>query len=92
MMRITEDPVYGTPVFTTMGGQSKCPAETMTAARESMVDITIQSRCGEMHDQPCTSDLIGYDSPAHFGVIILNKSPTGISPFVAVNLFKNLEL
>ena len=24
-VRITQDPVYGTPVFTTMGGQSKCP-------------------------------------------------------------------
>lgn len=34
VVRITEDPVYGTPVFTTMGGQSKCPGETATSRRE----------------------------------------------------------
>ena len=69
--------MYGTPVFTTIGGQSKCPAETMTAARESRVSITIKPRCGELHDMPCTSEYLGYDKTAYFGIIILNMSPTG---------------
>ena len=38
-VRIMEDPVYGTPVFTTMGGASKCPGETGTSRRESNVRI-----------------------------------------------------
>eukprot|EP01035_Chromulina_nebulosa_P063886 gene63886-87375_t len=46
-VRITEDPVYGTPVFTTMGGQSKCPGESGTNRRESQVSIQgIVPRCG----------------------------------------------
>ncbi len=77
MLRISEDPVYGTPVFTTVGGQSKCPAETMTAARESMVSMRIEPRCGPRHNQPCTSEWLDYDTPANFRVIITNASPTG---------------
>ena len=45
-VRVTEDPVFGTPVFTTMGGQSKCPGETGTTRRESNVKIhQIVDRC-----------------------------------------------
>ena len=76
-VRITEDPVYGTPVFTTMGGQSMCPGETGTLRRESQVSIVgIVPRCaGNSND--CTNKNLLPGEKAHFGVIILNASPTG---------------
>jgi len=86
VMRITEDPVFGTPVFTTMGGQSKCPAETMTAARESKVTMRIEPRCGPGHNKPCTKQWLGYDSPANFGAIITNASPTGDDVWYSLGL------
>mmetsp|Transcript_20384 Transcript_20384/g.28120 ORF Transcript_20384/g.28120 Transcript_20384/m.28120 type:complete len:161 (+) Transcript_20384:157-639(+) len=46
-VRVTQDQTYGTPIFTTMGGQSKCPGETGTSRRESEVKIIqIIPRCG----------------------------------------------
>ena len=74
-MRISEDPVYGTPVFTTMGGQSRCPGETGTNRRESQVSIVdIRRRC----NGDC-SDPLSIGEKVHFGIIILNNSPTGVS-------------
>jgi hypothetical protein len=80
-VRITEDPVYGTPVYTTMGGQSKCPGETATSRRESRVTIVdIVPRCGPSHNLPCDATVNPYflsGEVASFGVVIQNLSPTG---------------
>ena len=77
-VRITEDPVYGTPVFTTMGGQSKCPGESGTNRRESQVSIAgIIPRCGSATTGPCTNEHLPAGAKAHYGVIIQNNSPTG---------------
>lgn len=74
-LRITEDSVFGTPVFTTIGGQSKCPAETATLARESGVElIDIIHMCGDSGSETC-SDL-EEDEKAYFSAVIFNNSPT----------------
>jgi hypothetical protein len=74
-VRVTEDAVYGTPVFTTMGGDSKCPGETGTSRRESKVRIVqIQPRCGATQNGVCTGLTVG--SSAEFSVVIQNLSPT----------------
>ena len=76
-VRITEDPVYGTPVFTTMGGASKCPGETGTSRRESNVRILeIRERCGANKASPCDEHTLNPGDNANFGVIIENLSPT----------------
>ncbi len=76
-VRITEDPVYGTPVFTTMGGASKCPGETGTSRRESNVRILeIRERCGADKASPCNELTLGPGDNANFGVVIENLSPT----------------
>ena len=76
-VRITEDPVYGTPVFTTMGGASKCPGETGTSRRESNVRILeIRERCGEDNASPCNEFTLAPGENANFGVVIENLSPT----------------
>ena len=76
-VRITEDPVYGTPVFTTMGGASKCPGETGTSRRESNVRILqIRERCGADRASPCNELTLGFGDNANFGVVIENLSPT----------------
>jgi hypothetical protein len=78
-VRITEDPVFGTPVFTTMGGQSKCPGETSTSRRESGVRILeIRHLCGPNRDQSCALGMFPKDGEdAYFSVVIQNLSPTG---------------
>ena len=38
-VKISQDAVYGTPIFTTMGGRSSCPGETGTTRRDSRVTI-----------------------------------------------------
>ena len=88
-VKIGEDPVYGTPVFTTLGGQSMCPGETMTNRREmsSYIDangkvisgveiVKIVDRCGITKNLPCTNLLPG--QLAIFGVVIQNLSPTSM--------------
>ena len=76
-VRITEDPVYGTPVFTTMGGVSKCPGETGTSRRESNVRILeIRPRCGADKASPCNEITLSAGDNANFGVVIENLSPT----------------
>ena len=76
-VRITEDPVYATPVFTTMGGQSQCPGETGTNKRQSEVTIReIVPRCGELKNSACTN--LPHGEKASFGIIIINESPTGM--------------
>lgn len=76
-IRITEDPVYGTPVFTTMGGASKCPGETATSRRDSGVTLkAVVPRCGIKRNLPCGLSTLNVQQPARFGVIIENLSPT----------------
>ena len=77
-MRITEDPVYGTPIFTTMGGESKCPGETGTLRRESGVQILqVLPNCGPDSASECTGANTAAAGVASFSVIVLNNSPTG---------------
>ena len=38
-VKISQDVIYGTPIFTTMGGRSSCPGETGTTRRDSRVTI-----------------------------------------------------
>ena len=79
VVRITEDPVYGTPIFTTMGGQSRCPGETATAKRDSNVNILeIKHRCGPNMNSICDETTLAAGDTANFAVIIYNDSPTGI--------------
>jgi hypothetical protein len=76
-VRVTEDPVYATPVFTTMGGVSKCPGETGTTRRESRVRIVrIQPRCGPTKNLPCTASNLAVGDTANFAVVIENLSPS----------------
>jgi hypothetical protein len=70
--------VFGTPIFTTMGGQSKCPGETATSRRESMVRILeIKHRCGPSHNMSCAAGVYPKEGEdALFGLVIQNLSPT----------------
>ena len=83
---MTEDYVYGTPVFTTMGGKSKCPGETGTSRRESGILIDIIPRCKDpnsgvdgvyTYNRECQNLPPG--TTALFSVIITNQSPTSKS-------------
>ena len=88
-VRVTEDPVFGTPVFTTMGGQSKCPGETGTSRRESNVKLVqvVDRCCGISKGKKSTgkscvcTDLEERGDAvldqAAFGVVIHNLSPSG---------------
>ena len=83
-MKVTEDPVFGTPVFNTMGGKSKCPGETGTTRRKSNVKIyEIKERCcnanprnaaGEFN---CQCSNLPDKTNAVIGVVIYNDSPSG---------------
>ena len=78
-VRVTEDPVFGTPVFTTMGGQSKCPGETGTSRRESNVKIhQIVDRCCNVKVD-CLCQNLPDQTNAVMGVVILNLSPSSKS-------------
>ena len=96
---MTEDPVYGTPVFTTMGGKSKCPGETGTSRRESGIDMVIMHRCknGEIglinnqyvYNKECHN--LPNGEIAIFSVIITNLSPTGtlkLYIYIYINIYK----
>lgn len=84
-MRITEDPVYGTPVFTTMGGQSKCPGETGTTRREGGTRIVeIRPRCGPNRDLPCDGATLGAADTAAFGIVIESLSEAYDTPWYTV--------
>ena len=79
VVRITNDPVYATPIFTTMGGKSKCPAETGTLGRESKVKIrSIKHRCGSFRNLTCDEASLTPGAPATMSLVISNESPTGM--------------
>ena len=78
VVRITEDTIHGTPVFKTMGGQSKCPGETATSRRESDVKIMeIKHKCGPNSNSICDDSTLKSGDRANFAVVIFNNSPTG---------------
>jgi len=76
---VTQDQTYGTPIFTTMGGQSKCPGETGTSRRESEVKIIqIIPRCGPTKTRFVIRAPWSQESEAAlFGVVIQNLSHRG---------------
>ena len=62
-----------------MGGQSKCPGETITSRRESNVKISeIKHKCGPNADSICDETTLKYGDSANFAVVIYNDSPTGM--------------
>lgn len=74
-VRLQEDPVYATPIFTTMGGMSKCPGETLTSARQSGVKLMIiNSYCGPGRNETCLN--LKQGETAYFGAVVENLSPT----------------
>jgi hypothetical protein len=75
-VRVSSDSTFGTPVFTTLGGQSSCPAETSTLGRETGLLMTIEPRCGENGMLGDCSELPP-GSLAFFTARITNFSPTG---------------
>ena len=78
MVQVQDDPIYGTPVFTTIGGQSKCPGETATARRNSNVNIReIKHQCGPDSNSICDATTLKAGDLANFIVVIYNDSPTG---------------
>ena len=83
-VKISQDAVYGTPIFTTMGGRSSCVGETGTTRRDSRVIIKeIKPLCNveDSISTDCPSSLVceceklapGKD--AIFSVVLENLSP-----------------
>ena len=73
---MAQDPVYGTPIFTTLGGFSSCPGETGTTRRDSFVSIlSITPKCAT---EGCRNLEPG--ETAFFSVQLQNISPwrTGV--------------
>eukprot|EP01036_Dinobryon_divergens_P032287 gene32287-41843_t len=86
-VRITEDSAFGTPVFTTMGGSSRCPGESSTSKRDSGVStVSIQPRCGPDRISPCGVSNLKYGDVASFGIRIQNLSPTRDSAYYTLRL------
>ena len=81
VLRMTQDPVYGTPIFTTFGGRSTCVGETGTTKRDSRVTIySIQPLCattGEKCTDPqkCACKDLDPGQDAIFSVVLQNLSP-----------------
>ena len=91
-VKISEDPVYGTPVFTTMGGASKCPGETGTSRRESRVRILeVRERCGADKASPCNELTLNNGDMAYFGAVIENLSPTQDDVYFTIQLARNFD-
>ena len=88
-VRISQDTVYGTPIFTTMGGRSSCVGETGTTRRDSRVTIKeIKHLCSKNDpatsypDSPlcassfdCECNNLAPGEDAFFSVVLQNLSP-----------------
>jgi hypothetical protein len=73
VVKVGQDPEYGTPTITTLGGRSSCPGETGTTKRDSRVEILkVEPRCGSEYDA-CEALPLGQD--AIYSVIVQNLSP-----------------
>ena len=88
-VKISQDTVYGTPIFTTMGGRSSCVGETATTRRDSRVTIKeIKPLCSKNDpatgypDSPlcassfdCECNNLAPGEDAIFSVVLQNLSP-----------------
>ncbi|CAL6383485.1 unnamed protein product [Bathycoccus prasinos] len=69
VIQVSTDKRFGTPLFRTIGGASKCPGEPDTLWRESGIQIRTEWAPG------MNNEFIPPDSTALFDVIITNESP-----------------
>ena len=83
-VKIEEDAVHGTPIFTTMGGESTCPGETATTRRADMTKIfdviphcnivnpKIKGKGFEPTEGQESCKNLPPGTPAYFGVVLQN--------------------
>ena len=69
VVMVSTDKRFGTPLFRTVGGASKCPGEPNTMWRETGVTFQTPRSAG------IDNSFIPPDSPALFDVVITNASP-----------------
>jgi hypothetical protein len=69
VIKVATDKRFGTPMFKTIGGASKCPAEPNTMWRESGLILTTQASPG------MNNKFVSPHSSALFDVVITNESP-----------------
>ena len=69
VIKVATDKRFGTPIFKTIGGASKCPAEPNTMWRESGIILTTLASPG------MNNKFVSPQSSALFDVIITNESP-----------------
>ena len=69
VIQVSTDKRFGTPLFRTIGGASKCPGEPDTMWRENGIQIRTEWAPG------MNNEFIPPDSNALFDVIITNESP-----------------
>ena len=69
VIQVSTDKRFGTPLFRTIGGASKCPGEPDTMWRENGIQIRTEWAPG------MNNEFIPPDSTALFDVIITNESP-----------------
>jgi hypothetical protein len=71
-----------------MGGQTRCPGETGTNRRESQISIVeVIPRCSSS-STVCSNAELNPGEKAHFGIVILNTSPTGPSLYLFYQKFE----
>ena len=86
-MKIEQDKVYGTPIFTTLGGRSSCPGETATTRRDSLVTISgVKHRCGNDFESLCNEHSLVYGQDALIGVQIQNLNPFMTNVFYELSI------
>ncbi|CAL6314626.1 unnamed protein product [Bathycoccus prasinos] len=69
VIQVSNDKRFGTPLFRTIGGSSKCPGEPNTMWRESGLGIEAKHAAGS------NNKFVLHGKPALFDVIITNDSP-----------------
>jgi len=69
VIKVATDKRFGTPMFKTIGGASRCPAEPNTMWRESGIILTTQASAG------VNNKFVSPQSSALFDVVITNESP-----------------
>jgi len=69
VIQVKFDKRFGTPIFQTIGGASKCPGEPNTMWREQGLELSIAAADG------IDNEFIAPDSSALFDITITNESP-----------------
>jgi len=69
VIQVKFDKRFGTPIFQTIGGASKCPGEPNTMWREQGLELSIAAADGT------DNEFIAPDSSALFDITITNESP-----------------